>query len=128
MVLFAVLTVLGPAAVAAPTHIGNPCVKVTASVQPHHAHVGDVMSAEWTFANCGPSVYIKWVFSFIGPPACGPIVREHFHARLYPHYIVYFATAPPGFTACRGTYRATTEAYHDGQLLDRMSRRVHVGL
>lgn len=47
-----------PSANAAPSHVGDPCVKVRASIGPHHAHVGDTLVIGASYSGCGRSVYI----------------------------------------------------------------------
>ena len=110
-------------ATASPSHVSDPCIKVQADVEPHHAHVGDVMSVGGSWINCGPGVYVRAVLVITGPcNAPGRIVHGHMRLRAGEGIGVVSA----GFHACKGTYRATATAYHDGLLVDRMSRRVHV--
>jgi hypothetical protein len=123
--LTALLSVALPATSwAASSHDAAPaafCVKVQASVAPHHAHPGDDMSIFGSWENCGRSVFIRVRFTLEAP--CGQSFRDAFHMRLHAHEGVAEGT---GFKACRGTYRATVWVLGNGQLLDRMSRRVHV--
>jgi hypothetical protein len=109
-------------AAATPTHVRNPCVKVSAHIDPHHVHVGDYMSAGGAIDGCGRSVYIRFFFRFKGP--CGPVGGFEGHVRVSRHLGIFYAT--PNFQACEGTYRMTAKAYHDGRLLGRVNRWVHV--
>ena len=133
MSLFAAVTVLtGLMSVALPTASWaassdrtSPaafCVKVQTGVEPHHAHVGDAMSAFGSWENCGRSLYLRFRFRLEAP--CGHSFLDSGHIRLRSHS--GFAEAVGGFKACKGTYRATVLAFGNGHLLDRMSRRVHV--
>ncbi len=110
-------------ATAAPIHVQHPCVKVRAKVRPRHARVGDDIWARASYRGCGErSVYVQYRFVFTGP--CIDGFRDHHHARVSRDVKVTVLT--PTFPACAGTYRVTAEAYHDGRLVDRMSRRIHV--
>jgi hypothetical protein len=99
------------------------CAKVTADIGPHHAHIGDGISAEGSWFNCGDrSEYIHFRFVFRGP--CMDTERNRGHFRLGPHTGIGFQIG--GFIACKGVYHLTVEAYHGGLLLDRATRTMRV--
>jgi len=99
------------------------CVKVTATIGPHHSHVGDPISFSASWQNCGQSIYFREILIAKGP--CGPLGRViDDHVRLRPGEGV--AVGFPTFNACRGTYRVTAKAYRQGVLLDRMSRYLRI--
>ena len=57
------------------------CAKVTADIQPHHPHVGDVLSPSASWSNCGTrSEFIHTRFVYNG--TCIRVFRERGHARL----------------------------------------------
>ena len=107
---------------AAPAHVKHSCISAYASLYPRHVHVGDLVSAGAGWENCGQSVYFRYEFRVTSP--CEPPFRYDGHMRLRKGYGFGISFAP--FRACRGTYRATTKAFHDGQLVGRMSQYLHV--
>ncbi len=116
------LAIAPSAAEAAPLHVKHPCVGVAVKLYPRHIHPGDALNATAGWSNCGRSVYIGYVFRLTGP--CGPTGRSEGHFRLLENTGVVMGRL--GFTACKGTYRVTAKAYHDGVLIGRMSRYLRV--
>jgi hypothetical protein len=126
--LLVTLAVLGalvlgaPAANAAPVHISDPCVKVAAHNETHHAHVGDVLLMGVYFKGCGRSVFIHYHIKLTGP--CLETFRDRGHFRVSSRSSVGDFVQ---FTAkCAGTYRIYGEALHDGVVVDSSSRRTYV--
>ncbi len=109
-------------ATAGPAHVKHPCIEVSVSLRPRHVHVGENLSASGEWDGCGRSVYFRYEFRLTNP--CEPTYREEGHFRV--DRGVGFGIIIPFIQACRGTYRVTAKAYHDGQLVDRTSRYVHV--
>ena len=97
------------------------CVKAAAWVLPHHAHVGDDMDMGAGLKGCSrQGAYVRYTFLWTGP--CGLRHREHGHIRFfYGFSLDYFLKVP-----CKGTYRVEAKVWHHGQLVDHMTRRVHV--
>jgi hypothetical protein len=105
---------------ASPTVI---CAKTKAQISPHRAHVGDDLVFRVSVTNCGRTIYMHWILR-LAAPCPGQSVRVDERGRFLKGLTEELF--PGDRVACRGTYRVTAKAFHNGELLDRASQYAHV--